>query len=111
MAQRQKQWRRHEIAPRDEDDRETIAEFLGDDSLQSAGYCLYAMFGAPAAIPVEEKINRQIEESGLLDIPNLGDRFTQIAIQHRKLEAKQKRASQPIKFGWRAINRRKRMSW
>src|SRR5215472_10582121 len=36
-----------ETAPRDEDNREEIAEFLGDDSLQSAGYGLYAMFGKP----------------------------------------------------------------
>ena len=36
-----------ETAPRDEDNREEIAEFLGDDALQSAAYGRYAMFGKP----------------------------------------------------------------
>lgn len=38
-------------APRDEADVERIAEFLGDDPLQGAGYGLYAIFGKPAAKP------------------------------------------------------------
>ncbi|PYU18350.1 MAG: hypothetical protein DMG32_26330 [Acidobacteria bacterium] len=40
-------------APRDEKNREEIAEFLGDDALQSSGYGLYAMFGSPRAVPAE----------------------------------------------------------
>ena len=36
-----------ETAPRDEDNREEIAQFLGDDALQSATYGRYAMFGKP----------------------------------------------------------------
>lgn len=40
-------------APRDEKNREVIAEFLGDDALQSSGYGLYAMFGDPNEKPRE----------------------------------------------------------
>lgn len=38
-------------ASRDEKNRETIAEFLGDDALQSSGYALYAMYGDPNPKP------------------------------------------------------------
>jgi hypothetical protein len=92
-----------EKAPRDEDDRETIAEFLGDDALQSAGYGLYAMFGKPAAMPVEEKVSQQIKEMGIIDP-------TQVAIWHRKLDAKERRKTAPVHFG-RRLNHRKKVTY
>ena len=48
-------------APRDEKKREEIAEFLGDDALQSAGYALYAMFGKPRGKPAEIAIREQAD--------------------------------------------------
>lgn len=41
------------IAPRDEKKSEEIAEFLGDDALQSSGYGLYGMYGKPNKKPAE----------------------------------------------------------
>ena len=82
--------------------REEIAEFLGDDALQSAGYGLYSMFGKPAAIPAEEKVNQGIQEqiaAGELTDP------TSIMIRRRQLEAKERRKVQPVRFG-RRLNRR-----
>lgn len=38
-------------APRDEKNREEIAEFLGDDPLQGAGYGLYQFYGKPSLKP------------------------------------------------------------
>lgn len=49
-----------QVAPRDEDNKEEIAEFLGDDSLQSAGYGLYAMFGRPGQKPWIEEYKEQV---------------------------------------------------
>jgi hypothetical protein len=48
-------------APRDEKNREEIAEFLGDDALQSSGYGLYGMFGNPREKPVEVRAGEKIE--------------------------------------------------
>lgn len=39
------------MAPRDEVDKEKVAEFAGDDPLQGAGYGLYGMHGRPAGKP------------------------------------------------------------
>ena len=66
------------------------------DSLQSAGYGLYAMFGKPAAIPVEEKVQQRINEqiaAGELTDP------TSIMIRRNDLEAKERRKLQPVHFG------------
>lgn len=41
------------IAPRDEKKSEEIAEFLGDDALQSSGYGLYGVYGKPSKKPAE----------------------------------------------------------
>ncbi len=49
-------------APRDEENSEEIAEFLGDDSLQSSGYGLYAMYGRPRSKPWEEEFKEQMAE-------------------------------------------------
>jgi len=48
-------------SPRDEKNREVIAEFLGDDALQSSGYGLYAMFGKPREKPIEERLREKLE--------------------------------------------------
>jgi hypothetical protein len=45
-------------APRDENNREEVAEFLGDDPLQGAGYGLYSIFGKPRQKPLEMRICR-----------------------------------------------------
>ena len=47
-------------APRDEKNREEIAEFLGDDPLQGEGYALYAQFGKPTRKPLEVRIQQKI---------------------------------------------------
>ena len=49
-------------APRDEKNREEIAEFLGDDPLQSVGYALYAMFGKPRGKPAEAIIREEADK-------------------------------------------------
>jgi len=88
-----------ETAPRDEDNRETIAEFLGDDSLQSAGYGLYSMFGKPAAVPSDEKASLRMKEQGITDP-------TQIAIWHPKFAKQEERGSRPVRFARRHMTRR-----
>jgi hypothetical protein len=50
-------------APRDEDKVEQIAEFLGDDPLQGAGYGLYYAVGKPKAIPREEMVKRELAQA------------------------------------------------
>jgi len=47
-------------APRDDLNVEVIAEFLGDDPLQGAGYGLYDIFGRPAAKPKEEVFRERV---------------------------------------------------
>jgi hypothetical protein len=51
-----------QVAPRDEENSEEIAEFLGDDPLQGAGYGLYAMFGKPRQKPWEEEFKEKMAE-------------------------------------------------
>jgi hypothetical protein len=48
-------------APRDEDDPEKIASFLGDDPLQGAGYGIYHIVGGPAKKPREQLVREEIE--------------------------------------------------
>jgi len=50
------------VAPRDEDDPEKIAEFLGDDPLQGAGYGLYAKLGRPSAKPKQVQLQEKLME-------------------------------------------------
>ncbi len=50
-------------APRDEKNREEIAEFLGDDALQSVGYGLYAMFGKPAQKPIGLRVSESMDRA------------------------------------------------
>jgi hypothetical protein len=49
-------------APRDEKNAEEIAEFRGDDSLQSSGYGLYAKFGSPSRKPLEMRVRERVAE-------------------------------------------------
>lgn len=49
-------------SPRDEKNREEIGEFLGDDSLQSEGYALYAMFGKPAKKPLDMRVSETMQK-------------------------------------------------
>jgi hypothetical protein len=67
-------------APRDEKNREVIAEFLGDDSLQSSGYGLYAMFGKPRAKPLEVRVQERVAAAQITDPTSLAiwaAKFTQ----------------------------------
>jgi hypothetical protein len=48
-------------APRDEADPEKIAEFLGDDPLQGAGYGLYAKLGRPSKVPKEVQLAERLQ--------------------------------------------------
>jgi hypothetical protein len=48
-------------APRDEVHQEQIAEFLGDDPLQGAGYGIYHIVGGPAKKPREQLVREEIE--------------------------------------------------
>jgi len=50
-------------APRDEKNSEEIAEFLGDDSLQSSGYGLYAWFGRPSRKPLDLRVRERVAEA------------------------------------------------
>jgi hypothetical protein len=86
-------------APRDEDDRETIAEFLGDDSLQSSGYGLYAWFGRPARKPISVRVQDRIAavqaeriQSGLLPQHDP----TMIAMMAQKAEAAERKHDKPV---------------
>jgi hypothetical protein len=49
------------IAPRDEEHKEKIASFLGDDPLQGAGYGIYHILGSPAKKPREQLLREEIE--------------------------------------------------
>lgn len=49
-------------APRDEKNREEIAEFLGDDPIPGLGYPLYAMFGKPSPKPLAVRVKERIEQ-------------------------------------------------
>ena len=48
-------------APRDDADPEKIAEFLGDDPLQGAGYGLYAIIGGPQSVPKHAQLAAKLE--------------------------------------------------
>jgi len=48
-------------APRDEDKVEQIAEFLGDDPLQGAGYGIYHILGGPGKKPREQLLREEID--------------------------------------------------
>lgn len=81
-------------APRDDVDREKIAEFPGDDPLQGSGYGIYGILGKPGAKPHDVVIGEAIA--------NATDP-TQKHILHLKAEEKWKREHGPIRIrkNWR----------
>lgn len=76
-------------APRDEKNREEIAEFLGDDSIAAAGYGLYGMFGKPRRKPVEVRVQERVVAAKLKDP-------TSVAIWTKKFEAEEKKVGGPV---------------
>jgi hypothetical protein len=76
-------------APRDEKNREEIAEFLGDDALQSSGYGLYAMFGKPRRKPVDVRVAERLQAAKVTDP-------TSRAIWAKKFTEEEKRVSGPV---------------
>ena len=95
-------------APRDENNREEIAEFLGDDALQSSGYGLYAMFGKPRAKPYEERVMERMRRTSAIETVKDGGKqvtrvkdMTQYAIQATRVEAEERKKYAPVRFGRR----------
>jgi len=70
-------------SPRDEKNMEEIAEFLGDDPIAGAGYGLYAMFGKPAAKPLEVRVAERLE--------TIKADPTQVLIQYTRILNEEKR--------------------
>lgn len=92
---------------RDEKKPEDGIKFDGDDALDATRYLLYSRHRgrqAPQADRVEERINELIQAKELTDP-------TSIMIFRRKFEAQEKRKSQPVLFGRRGLNRRRRVSY
>jgi hypothetical protein len=87
-------------APRDEKNREEIAEFLGDDALQSSGYGLYAMFGKPRQKPLEVRVEERIQSAQITDP-------TSAMIWAQKFTQEEKKKGMPQRLG----GRRKRPLW
>jgi hypothetical protein len=79
-------------APRDEKNREEIAEFLGDDALQSSGYGLYAMFGRPRQKPVDVRVQERIVAAQISDP-------TSQMIWQQKFTEEEKKKFAPIRRG------------
>jgi phage terminase large subunit len=83
-------------APRDEKNSETIAEFLGDDSLQSSGYGLYAMFGKPAPKPLEVRIEERFQHIQQVE-PQAT--ITQLMMARARIQAEeQERIPRPMRM-------------
>jgi hypothetical protein len=81
-------------APRDEKDREQIAEFLGDDALQSSGYGLYAMFGKPHRKPLDIRVQERLVAAHVQDP-------TSVAIWAKKFREEEKKKDAPVYIGGR----------
>ena len=79
-------------APRDEKNSEEIAEFLGDDSLQSSGYGLYAMYKNPPRKSFEE-----IRQEALAECNTPQERY----MRDLQLSAEYKRPGAPVRVGGR----------
>ncbi len=92
-------------APRDEKNREEIAEFLGDDALQSSGYGLYAMFGKPALKPLGMRIDERMQEIRRSE-PEVT--MTHLMMARARIEGQEKAKmprSIPMKGHWRQLRR------
>lgn len=88
-------------APRDEKNREEIAEFLGDDAIAAAGYGLYGMFGKPHRKPVELRVAERIKAAGVEDP-------TSRAIWAKKFTEEEKKVGAPV---FRGNSRSRRPRW
>jgi hypothetical protein len=87
-------------APRDEKNREEIAEFLGDDAIAAAGYGLYGMFGKPHRKPLELRIQERVQAADVMDP-------TSRAIWTKKFAEEEKKVGGPVFRG----GSRKRPRW
>ena len=85
------------IAPRNEKNKEEIAEFLGDDALQSSGYGLYAMFGKPSLQPLGMRVEQRVQAIRRSE-PAASDTHVMMAMAKIKSEEEQK---QPKSFAIR----------
>lgn len=83
-------------APRDEKKTEQIAEYLGDDPLQGAGYGLYGRFGRPARKPDEELLREKL--AGMRN-PTPTQRHI-VTLQHQA-QVKQKQKPVTMAPDWR----------
>lgn len=93
-----------QIAPRDEDDVERVAEFLGDDPLQGAGYGLYWLFGGPSQKPRELRIQEKLEQRlGYPAEQAKPEQYTNVMMQRAIVEQSERRADRPLR-----ISRRRR---
>lgn len=81
-------------APRDEKNREEIAEFLGDDAIPAAGYGLYAKYGKPQAKPVEVRVAERLVAAHVTDP-------TSVAIWAKKFTEEERQKDKPIFVGGR----------
>lgn len=91
-------------APRDEDDVERVAEFLGDDPLQGAGYGLYWLFGGPAQKPRELRMQEKLEKRlGYPVEQATPEQYTNVMMQRQIVEQSERRADRPLR-----ISRRRR---
>lgn len=79
-------------APRDEKKSEEIAEFLGDDALQSIGYGLYQQFGKPERRPLEIRVMERLE--------SLPVDMSQKMLQRERIIREEKKST-PGPFKWR----------
>lgn len=90
-------------SPRDEDNSEEIAEFLGDDALQSSGYGLYAMFGKPARRPLEMRVAERLQVLKQAGVSETQQMMALAKIRHEERKA----VPQAIKLrrNWRFARR------
>jgi hypothetical protein len=99
-------------APRDEKEPEEIAEFLGDDSLASEGYGLYARFGKPHRKPLEVRVNERMANVQMQRIavgmkPQTDP--TVLAIMGRVALSKEKKSEKPVPLITRGRFQRRRI--
>lgn len=84
------------IAPRDERNSEEIAEFLGDDALQSAGYGLYGMFGKPHRKPLDVRVNETVA-AAIHAAPRPVSDTERIMFLHKTL-ANERKGAMPVRM-------------
>jgi hypothetical protein len=96
-------------APRDEKNSEEIAKFLGDDSLQSSGYGLYALFGRPQKRPIEMRILERLEERIGMKLSEVKpEEYTHVMMQRAVIAEQENNKDQPFRLIGRRRYRRGR---